>query len=185
MMTLAVLVSDDKTGLKEVKSDGIIYFMDITKEWVKNKNTEGSVTEQEKYTINGTIYKVDGKHVILHPTSQERIIAATLSAQYGKAVQFVPQVVFPQGIQTPDYLIDGDRFDLKSPTGKGKNLVYGLIAKKRKQANNFIIDISECPLAVEEVEMQIERLYTSPRVGFLETIVLMKDMEVLKVYGRK
>lgn len=128
---------------------------------------------------------MDGKHIILHPTNQERKVATILREKYGKIVGFVPQIVFPQGIQTPDYLIDGDRFDLKSPTGRGKNVIYGLIAKKRKQANNFIIDISDCPLSVEEIEKQIESLYTSPRVGFLEKIVLMKNNEVLKVYGRK
>ena len=94
-------------------------------------------------------------------------------------------MVFPQGIQTPDYLIEGDRFDLKSPIGGGKNTIYGLIAKKRKQANNFIVDISNCPLRVEEIEKQIENLYTSPRTRFLEKVVLIKGTEVLKVYGRK
>lgn len=178
-------VGGDKSGLKEVKPDDIINSMDITKEWTQTKGIKGVVIERQEYIINGTTYRVDGKHIILHPTKQEREVATALSQKYGKAVEFVPQVVFPQGIQTPDYLVDEDRFDLKLPTGKGKNLVYGLVAKKRKQANNFIIDISRCPLGVEEVEMQIERLYTSPRVGFLEKIVLMKDMEVLKVYGKK
>ncbi len=159
--------------------------MDITNEWTKTRGTEGTVTERQEYTVNGTIYKVDGKHVILHPTKQEREVAAILSGKYGKHVEFVPQVVFPQGVQTPDYLVGGDRFDLKSPIGRGKNVIYGLIAKKHKQADNFIIDISECPLSVEEVERQIESLYTSPRLGFLEQIILMKNEKVLKVYGRK
>lgn len=135
----------------------LIGSMDITNEWTKTRGTEGTVTERQEYTVNGTIYKVDGKHVILHPTKQEREVAAILSGKYGKHVEFVPQVV----------------------------LIYGLIAKKHKQADNFIIDISECPLSVEEVERQIESLYTSPRLGFLEQIILMKNEEVLKVYGRK
>lgn len=159
--------------------------MDITHEWTKEKGTKGTVTEKQKYMVNGTTYKVDGKHVILHPTEPEMEVAAILSGKYGKHVEFVPQVVFPQGVKTPDYLIGGDRFDLKSPIGRGKNVIYGLIAKKRRQADNFIIDISECPLSVKEVERQIESLYTSPRLGFLEKIVLMKNEEVLKVYGRK
>lgn len=64
-------------------------------------------------------------------------------------------------------------------------MIDGLIAKKRKQTDNFNIDISDCPLGVEEIEKQIERLYRSPRLGFLEMIVLMKNVEVLKVYSRK
>lgn len=81
-------------------------------------------------------------------------IAVLLSEKYGKKVELIPQVKYPRGIQTPDYLIDGKRFDWKSPTGKGKNLLYGLIAKKYKQAHNFIIDITECPLSMEELQKQ-------------------------------
>ena len=30
-----------------------------------------------------------------------------------------------------------------------------------------------------------KNLYTSPRLGFLEKVVLIKDEEILKVYSRK
>lgn len=170
---------------KNGKADKIDSMNDITQEWTRTRGTKGAVTGRQEYTVGGTTYKVDGKHVILHPTKQEREVADTLSEKYGKTVEFVPQVVFPQGVQTPDYMIDGDRFDLKCPTGRGKNLIYGLIVKKRKQADNFVIDISDCPLSVEEIKMQIKSMYSSPRVGFLEKVVLMKKGEVLKVYERK
>lgn len=186
----------DKSSLEKLEHNGTVHWtrkenfdkigsMDITREWTREKGTEGAIIERQEYTVGGVTYKVDGKHVILHPTKQEREVAVSLSEKYGKRVEHVPQVLFPQGVQTPDYIINGARFDLKSPTGIGKNLVYGLIAKKRKQADNFVIDISDCPLRVEEIEMQVESLYTSPRVGFLKKVVLMKKGEVLKVYGRK
>lgn len=88
--------------------------MDITNEWTKNTGIKGSVIERQEYTVNGTIYRVDGKHVVLRPTDQEMTVANVLSAKYGKTVEVVPQVMYPQGIQTPDYLIGGERFDLKS-----------------------------------------------------------------------
>ncbi len=165
--------------------DDIISIMDITKDWIKNKGLQGMMVEKQEYVYAGTVYKVDGKRVVLQPTDQERKIAALLSSEYGKTVELVPQVLYPQGIQTPDYLIDGERFDLKSPIGKGKNLLYGLIAKKRKQSHNFIIDVTNCPLRIEELEKQAEDLYRSPRVGFLETVVFMKNGEVRKVLSRK
>ncbi len=62
----------------------LIGSMDITNEWTRTRGTEGTVTERQEYTVNGTIYKVDGKHVILHPTKQEREVAAILSGKYGK-----------------------------------------------------------------------------------------------------
>lgn len=190
-------VKGDKSGMDAYDHNGVDHWTeeenfdrinpmnDITREWSQTKKAKGTVTERQEYIVNGATYKVDGKHVILRPTEQEKKVAAILSGKYGKNVEFVPQVMHPQGIQTPDYMIDGDRFDLKSPTGRGKNVIYGLIAKKRKQADNFIIDISDCPLSVGEVKKQIESLYTSPRLGFLDQIVLMKNEEVLKVYRRK
>lgn len=160
--------------------------MEITKEWIKKtQDKTGLVIEKPSYIINGKTYVVDGVHVILKPSERERRIAEILSNKYGKTVELVPQVVYPQGIQTPDYLIDGERFDLKSPTGKGKNLLYGLIAKKKAQSHNFIIDISECPLNTEELERQTEQLYRSWRVRFLEKLVFIKDGKIVKVYNRK
>ena len=108
----------------------------------------------------------DGKHVKLNPSEREVSIAILLSEKYRKKVKLIPQVMYPQGIQTPDYLIDGKRFDLKSPTGREKNLLYGLIAKKYRQAHNFVIDITNCPLSMEELERQAEHLYKSQRTGF-------------------
>ncbi len=158
--------------------------MDITKEWTDTSKLNGIVVERQEYIINGVTYKMDGKHVTLKPSQQERNIAEMLSSKYGKKVELVPQVLYPQGIQTPDYLIDGERFDLKTPIGIGKNLLYGLIAKKKKQSNNFILDITNCPLSIEELERQVEDLYRSPRVGFLEKVVFVKNDGVIKVISR-
>ena len=109
----------------------------ITNSWIKIvQGKKGFIIERRSYIVNGTVYAVDGVHIILKPPKHEREIAEILSKKYGKIVELVPQIVYPQGIQTPDYLIDGERFDLKSPTGSGKHLIYDLIAKKRKQAGN-------------------------------------------------
>lgn len=159
--------------------------MDITKEWTKSKGIKGSVVEKQDYTVNGTTYQVDGKHVILRPTEQEREVAAILSGKYGKHVEFVPQIMVPQGIRTPDYLIDGERFDLKAPTGRSKDLFYNVVSKKRKQASNFVFDVTNCPLSEDEIRKQVEALYFSRHTRFIDMIVIMKNGEILKVYSRK
>ena len=159
--------------------------MDITNDWAHASEHRGSVTERQEYTYNGVTYKADGKHVVLRPTEQERRVAAALSEKYGKEVELIPQILYPPNIQTPDYMIDGKLFDLKTLTGQGKNLLYGAIAKKRRQAHNFIVDVTHCPLSKEELERQISDLYRSPRVGFLDKLVLMKHGEIIKAYARK
>lgn len=157
---------------------------EITDEWTK-KNTDGSLIDMKEYDVNGVTYKVDGKRVTLHPTEQERSVAAVLSKKYGKIVEFGPQIMYPQGIQTPDYLINGERFDLKTFKSSGKNVFYNMIAKKKKQSPNFIFDITECPLSAEEIERQINGLYSSHHTRFIEKIVVMKDGKIEKVYMRK
>lgn len=178
-------VDSDKSAVKKLIFDDTLNIMDITDEWTKSKGKKGVVVEKQDYIVNGVLYKVDGKHVVLCPTVKEMEIADILKNKYGKNVELVPQVMFPQGIQTPDYLVDGERFDLKSPIGRGKNLLYGLIAKKRKQSHNFIIDVTDCPLKLEDLEKQAKDLYRSPRLGFLEKIVFIKDGKVEKVIFRK
>ncbi len=170
---------------KKANTDKISSMNDITQEWTGVKEIKGTVTERQEYAVEGTTYKVDGKHVILRPTEQEREVAAILSGKYGKNIEFVPQVMVPQGIQTPDYLVDGERFDLKSPTGRSKDLLYNVVSKKRRQASNFIFDVTDCPLSEDEIIKQAETLYFSRHTRFVDKIVIMKDGEILKVYGRK
>ncbi len=113
-------VDGDKTGFEEYKDHGIKHFkrrdtvnyLDITNEWTK-RDKNGTVEEKRLYIANGANYTMDGKHVILKPFDKERAVAAVLCGHYGKAVELVPQILYPQGIQAPDYLIDGKRFDLK------------------------------------------------------------------------
>lgn len=158
--------------------------MDITKEWAVAKEKKGTVIEKHEYIVNGTIYKVDGRHIVIHPTVQEMKVATILSEKYGKMVELVPQIMYPQGIQTPDYLIDGERFDLKTPTGKGKNVLYDAIAKKRKQSPNFIFDITDCPLTNSEIEKQINDIFHSRHTNFVEQIVTIRNSEIIKAYKR-
>ena len=179
---------DDLTGYNllqiETKNDNILY-MDITKDWIQTEGSSGIVREQYSYTVDGVLYKVDGRHVHFSPSEHERVVANILSQKYGKQVYLLPQVAFPQGIQVPDYLINGDRFDLKSPTGKGKNLLSSMVSKKKKQAPNFIFDVTNCPLSEEEIERQVYGLFISNHTKFIETVVILKDDQILKVYKKK
>lgn len=157
---------------------------DITKEWTK-KNKNGSVEEKLFYIVNDVKYMVDGIHVVLEPSETEMTVAVSLSEKYGKEVEILPKVNYPSGMQTPDYLINGERFDLKSPTGQGKELFYNMVSKKRKQASSFIFDITDCPLSDDEITRQIKGIYFSRHTRFIDKIVLMKNSEILKVYARQ
>lgn len=159
--------------------------MDITKEWANTQNKKGSVTNRQFYTVDNVKYNVDGKHVILEPSDKEKFIASILCDKYGKDVELLPHVSYPPNIQTPDYLINGQRYDLKSIMGSGKDMLRDILKKKKKQAPNFILDITNCPLPIENLIQQIKGIYTSNRTKFVNTIVLFRDDSVIAVYNRQ
>lgn len=157
---------------------------DITKSWTDGKDKTGSVKLADSVSVNGVTYKVDGRKVVSEPDTHEIEVANILSRKYNKQVELLPKVKTPQNIQTADYLIDGEKYDLKTPEGNGKNTLSGLLKHKSGQARNFIFDTSITEMSKEEVERQITRIYGSPHRGFVDKIVVISNGNVEKVYER-
>ena len=95
---------------KDVKVEPIM--KDITSEWkrVSHRNVK-EVRDLTEYEVNGTVYKVDNKCVLLDHNQEEKEIANIFSEKYGKSVQLVPRILYPQKIRTPDYLIEGETIE--------------------------------------------------------------------------
>ena len=159
--------------------------MNIMKEWADIQENTGQVIWKQEYMLNGSVYKVDGYHVIIDPSETEVAIAEVLANKYGKKVELIPRVLLPQKIQTPDYLIDGVRYDLKSPTGNGKDVFRDMIKKKRKQSPNFIFDVTNCPLSDEEIERQVQGIFAAQNTKFVQQVVLVRNDIVIGAYQRK
>ena len=96
----------------------------------------------------------------------------------------VPRVTYPQGISTPDFQIDGIGWDLKTVSTAGKNVLYNAVKKKKHQASCFIFDISECPLELDEIKKQVNNLFKSTHLTFIDRIGLYKDGQMIGVYER-
>ena len=58
---------------------------------------------------------------------EEKEIADLIAGKYGKSVQMVPRINFPLGVFTPDYLIDGKKYDLKTIHGVGKSVIFDAV----------------------------------------------------------
>lgn len=138
-------------------------------------------TDLTEYEANGVTYKVDGRGVVLDYSQHEKEVADIIATKYGKDVQMVPRVNVPQGISTPDYLIGGERYDLKTVAGSGKNAIYDTVKKGKKQANNFILDISSTPLNRDEIDSQILRIYKSIHTKNVDEIVVYQDKNIVRV----
>jgi hypothetical protein len=147
-------------------------------------NKIGKVEDLQEYFVNGEAFKVDGKRVLLDYSEHEKEIANIIAKGTGKDIKMVPRITFPQNIQTPDYLIDGIKFDLKTPLGNGKNTLYGMVKSKKKQANNFVICADKTALSMDEIEQQIQGIYSSRNTAFVDIIILVKNQEIVKIYKR-
>lgn len=133
----------------------------------------------------GQLYKVDGKHVVLDYKEREKQVAELLERKLGGEIYVVPRVIEPKNVSTPDYLFRGEKFDLKELSGSSKNLIYNTISKKRKQAENFVLDISKCPLDSKEINRPIEGIYWSRHTGFVDKIIIVKNDDVVSIFCRK
>jgi len=158
--------------------------IDITSLWTDKDSGHGKVKDILKVHINNEFFEVNGKTVLLDYSAHEKEIAEIIAEKCGKNVEMVPRVTYPQGIQTPDYLIDGSKYDLKTPIGNGKNTLYGMMKSKKRQANNFVICADKTELSTEELKRQIKAIYTSRNTTFVDTIVLIRNKQIVKVYRR-
>lgn len=159
-------------------------YNDITNQFDFSKKYE--IKGKQYYKAeDGTKYNVDGKHVILNPTEREKEVAEILGKVYGGQVNIIPRVNDPSNIKTPDYIINNERFDLKEITGSGKYVIEGNIRKKKNQANNFIIDITNTKMDIKEIERQIASIYISKRYLWVDKIFIVKENDIIKAYKRK
>lgn len=160
-----------------------INYKDITSNFVKAKKYK--VKEQQYYKDEkGNKYKVDGKNVILEPTEREREVAEILGKIYGGQVNIIPRINEPANIKTPDYEINGIRFDLKEIEGNSKNTLDGAIKKQKRQASNFIFDITKTKMDNKEAINQIHKIYNSKYRDWVNIIVLIDKDTILKVFTR-
>lgn len=175
-------IKDYKTSkIKEEKP-----YTDTTENVVNKEEQKYEVIEQQIYIDeDGTRYKIDGKNVKIKASEKERAVANLMGEKLGGKVELVPVVLNPQGIKTPDYIINGEKFDLKEIFGNGKNTLDTAISKKKKQSDNFIFDITNTEMPTEEAIKQIQRIYESNNRLWVDKLILIKDNKILKMYKRK
>lgn len=176
--------SNDKMTKNTDKKEEEMNYQDITNQYNTKKHYQ---IKKQKYFINedGTKYNVDGKHVVLKPTQREIDVAKLMGKALGGKVNIIPRINEPPNIKTPDYIIHNEKFDLKQITGGGKYVIEGNLRKKKKQSNNFIIDLTNAKIDFKQAEMQIESIYISKRYLWIDKIIVVKEGNIIKVYKRK
>lgn len=153
-------------------------YISVKDKWLSNVDpSKTKVTEMNFWEHNGQKYQVDGKHVVLDYSPKEKEVGEWLSKTFGKHVKMAPRVNFPEKIPSPDYLVDGLKFDLKEITGSGKGVVDGNLRKTKQQSENIVFDVTRTKLSNDEILSQLEKVYDLNRRGL--SIAIIKDGEEL------
>ncbi|CIQ79151.1 gp35 [Streptococcus pneumoniae] len=158
-------------------------YVSVKKEWLKHSK-KGSVSDMEYWEQDGIKYHVDGKHVVLDYSEKEKDVAEWLAQKFGFKVQMAPRVNFPKSIPSPDYLVNGMKFDLKEITGSGKGTIDQNTRKAKTQAENIVYDVTKSILADEEIKKQLEDIYKRNRRG-LETAVIKRGRSLVDVIKKR
>lgn len=159
---------------------------DATEEWLySGKFNKGVVSEQKEITIKNVTYVVDGKTVKLDHDDIEHNIADLIASKTGKDVILLPRVIHPAGIKCADYLIDDEKWDLKTPNRASKHTIYGLVHKEKEQAHCFVINLEKNKMALEDAIQQVNNeVFSSSHTAFVEKIMLVNGSEILKVFEK-
>ena len=158
-------------------------YVSVKKEWLKHSK-KGSVSDMEYWEQDGIKYHVDGKHVVLDYSEKEKDVAEWLAQKFGFKVQMAPRVNFPKNIPSPDYLVNGMKFDLKEITGSGKGTIDQNTRKAKTQAENIVYDVTKSILTDEEIKKQLEDIYKRNRRG-LETAVIKRGRSLVDVIKKR
>lgn len=151
---------------------------------IKVLNNNHTIKEVLSFKYNGIIHNVDGVHAVLDYSDAELKMAESLVKIFKTDISMVPRVMIPQRISTADFIIDNKVFDLKSPTGSSKNLLYNILHKKKRQSNNFIIDISQVRLSETEIMEQAKAIYKSEHTSFVDELILVKNGKIVHHYKK-
>ena len=86
------------------------------------------------------------------PRQHEIDVVIVLTEYFKADVEFVPR----SNQQTPDFLIDGVLWELKSPQGKGKNNIERQLKYALHQSANVILDASRSKLHPDKIKRDAE-----------------------------
>ena len=165
-------------------------FKDLTEICKYNHaHINANVSDADHYIApDGTRYDVDGTNVLLDYSAHEHSLGELLSSATGKRLYMCPRVTGKYGkISTPDYLLgdNAEKWDLKSLSGSSSDAVRNAITKKKGQADNFVIDVSQYKGEINSIPGQAENVFYAPNTKFVNGLLIAKDGKVERLLKRK
>lgn len=161
-------------------------FVDVTDEKVLDIPLEQADTSRmDYYEHEGTRYYYDGKHVKFNLKPDEMEVGRMISRKMGVHVDFALKVEYPEGISTPDFFINGIKYDLKRIGGNTRKTLIRAIRDYERQAHRFILDLTRSPMSKDDALKWAKLIFADADTEFVEEVILTRDGDILKIYSRK
>lgn len=178
----------EKAGVKTITiSENALAktFDNVTEEWYKTAtpNSHKIVNSKSYVDYKGNRFSSTDSVATFRTGKREKEVAELLESNFGGEMELMFEC--PGVTKTPDYIYKGDRFDLKELNGASDKAIYNAIHKKKEQANNFIIDISKIDKELNDIEPQVEYIYSTKGTKFVDKLVIIKNDKVLGVFKRR
>ena len=103
---------------------------------------------------------------------------ATFFAGLGKDVEFLAPS-YAKGVYSPDVLIDGQRWEIKSPCGKRPRTIENNYRNAEKQSPNVIFDLSRIKLDEPAAIAKIKREFALRNSRIKRVSIITKDKKIL------
>ena len=162
--------------------DNKLYY-DITDEY--KDVSPGIVKDIEEVEIDGKVYSVNGKDVVLDYSEYEKEVAEWIAYNMGGVVKMCPRILVPEDIRTPDYIWNGEKWDLKTINSHSKNTISTAIRNAKKQSENVVLNLNISSYTDEDLINELDRIYANDRYSFLEKIMIIEDYVLRGIYKRK
>ena len=118
--------------------------------------------------------KIIPNGVILEKHEYRTILLFT---EMGVDIELIPKSE-KKGVHAPDIVMNGLRWEMKSPKGEGKYLMQNTIQKAVKQSRNVIIDLRRAKRSQERCLQELEKEFGSSK-NLQKLKVITKSRKIL------
>lgn len=96
-----------------------------------------------------------------------------------------PRILVPEDIRTPDYIWNGEKWDLKTINSHSKNTISTAIGNAKKQSENVVLNLNVNSYTDKDLISELDRIYANHRYSFLKKIMIIEDYVLRGIYKRK
>lgn len=117
------------------------------------------------------------KSVFPKPSAREMSAAYILLDYFKADIEFTPR----NNQKTPDFMIDGIEWELKTPIGTGKYNIQHLLHAAIQQSRNIIIDARFSKMHLSKIVNELKRHSTLTTKGIKHLIVITKSKKIIVI----